>query len=865
MADLTGTTLGQYELASRINSGGMGTVYLARDHERGREVAVKVMNAHLIENDKRRKEFVRRFEREARVAASLKHPHVVEVLDFGCQGPILYLVLQYCDGGSLEDLIKRGRLSTAEIQRIFPPVCEGLDYAHKHDIVHRDLKPANVLLDADGTAYLSDFGLARLLVDSSDTTPITQAGLLMGTPAYMAPELWSGALLQQSDIYALGVILFEMLIGAPPFGAQTPEEHMYRHLFASPPSACELVPELPTALDDVLNCALAKNARDRYQTAVAFARDFHAALSGEPITAHRLESTKDRPTKLLLQPVATRAEVEMAEGETPSLTRRFTDVLPANLGERYVGRKREQAALIKLLTQPSARLVSIYGRGGVGKTSLICKVLNDLETLEAVDEDRVRPQAVLYLSASARDAANRGVGLDQIFSAFTRLLRGEARQTVLDAWQNAQTEVEEKVRTLLAALPKGRTLLLLDNVEMLQNPDNGEILDDGLATFIEVVLQRKSSLCLVIMSRMELSLPGRLKTWEHALLLNEGLSLKESVELLRAVDPVGRAGLRSAPTSQLRIIARKAAGFPRALEAVAGLLLDNPLYRMEDVLEGENALADAVVSQIVEQSIARLDPTRLRVMQGLAIFGRPVPLPAIESVLEPFIPRTELFLTLTRLVQACFVTHNREVGTFALHPIDEAYAYNQIPDGTTAQTRTGIGTIEIEGMPYTQIALNQRAAQYYQGQARPPSEWKTLDDLAPQLAEFEHRVRAADYESAARLLFELDDRLLPWGQYARLASMYEQLEGHLTDSLLARSNLGMLGWTYEFLGRMDDALRCYERVLDSARVDGDRKHEGITFVNLGNLHKQSRCETERALHCYEEALVIFSELGDKAR
>src|SRR5262249_6661747 len=163
--------------------------------------------------------------REARVAASLKHPHIVEVFDFGRQDETLYIALQYCGGGNLEDLIRNGRMPLDEIRRIFPQLCDALDYAHKHDIVHRDLKPANVLLDSERMAYLSDFGLARLLVDTSDTTPITQAGLLMGTPAYMAPELWSGALLQQSDIYALGVILFEMLIGAPPFGAQTPEEH----------------------------------------------------------------------------------------------------------------------------------------------------------------------------------------------------------------------------------------------------------------------------------------------------------------------------------------------------------------------------------------------------------------------------------------------------------------------------------------------------------------------------------------------------------------------------------------------------------------------------------------------------------------
>src|SRR5258707_1927292 len=126
MADLSGTTLGQYELLSRINSGGMGTVYLARETTSGREVAVKVMNAHLIENDKRRKEFVRRFEREARVAASLKHPHIVEVLDFGRQEQTLYLVLQYCGGGSLEELIKRGSLPMDEVSRIFPQLCEGL-------------------------------------------------------------------------------------------------------------------------------------------------------------------------------------------------------------------------------------------------------------------------------------------------------------------------------------------------------------------------------------------------------------------------------------------------------------------------------------------------------------------------------------------------------------------------------------------------------------------------------------------------------------------------------------------------------------------------------------------------------------------
>ncbi len=280
MANLIGQTLGQYEITAFLGRGGMATVYRARQASINRDVAIKVIKPDLIESE----EFKVRFTREAQVIAAMSHPHILKVFDYGQHGDLVYLVMELLSGGSLADLLRGGgKLSLNEATRLLDQIAGALDYAHRRAIVHRDLKPQNVLLDEDKNAFLTDFGIAKLL---GETSALTQSGMAMGTPAYMSPEQWRGQNVDaRADVYALGVMLYEMLAGKVPFTGDTPYSMMHMHVFETPPSIRSFRPDLPDALQNVLNTAMAKERDQRFGTAGEVANAFKSALSGAPIPA----------------------------------------------------------------------------------------------------------------------------------------------------------------------------------------------------------------------------------------------------------------------------------------------------------------------------------------------------------------------------------------------------------------------------------------------------------------------------------------------------------------------------------------------------------------------------------------------------
>ena len=287
MADLTGQHLGNYEIVALLSRGGMAAVYRARQQSVGRDVAIKVISAQLAEID----EFVERFEREARTIASLSHAHIVKIFDYGQHGDVVYLVMELLEGGSLADLIAKGALPPEHASRLLDQMASALDYAHQHGIIHRDLKPQNVLLDGNGYVFLTDFGIAKI---ADETRALTRTGTVMGTPAYMAPEQWSGLPVDaRSDIYSLGIILFEMLTGTVPFLGDTPFRMMYMHLHEPLPSLRKLRSTLPTALDQVIEIAVAKDREQRFSSAGEFAAAFKASLSGTVSPSGRQSPPRD--------------------------------------------------------------------------------------------------------------------------------------------------------------------------------------------------------------------------------------------------------------------------------------------------------------------------------------------------------------------------------------------------------------------------------------------------------------------------------------------------------------------------------------------------------------------------------------------
>lgn len=276
MSDMVGRKLGQYQITGLIGKGGMAIVYRAHQESMGRDVALKVIKPDLAESALGN--FTLRFQREARLVASLSHSQILKVFDYGQEGGLIYLVMELLTGGSLADLIRQAPLSLSESSRLLNQLASALDHAHAKGIVHRDLKPQNILLDAGGNAVLTDFGIAKLL---SETSALTQTGTAMGTPSYMAPEQWQNQALDgRADVYATGVILYEMLTGHLPFEADTPHQMMYAHLNERPRPVRHFRGDLPEGIERVLEKALAKQPAARFQTAGSMAAAFRAAMDG---------------------------------------------------------------------------------------------------------------------------------------------------------------------------------------------------------------------------------------------------------------------------------------------------------------------------------------------------------------------------------------------------------------------------------------------------------------------------------------------------------------------------------------------------------------------------------------------------------
>src|SRR6266851_4187831 len=260
MKDLTGTRIGSYEIVERVGGGGMAVVYRAVQQPLGREVALKALSPELFQDDG----FVKRFEAEAKTLAKLDHPNILPIYDFELTDGMAYLTMPLIRGGTLRDILNRGPLDTLSAWRYLREIGDGLQHAHDAGIVHRDLKPTNVLVHADGRAMLADFGLAR---GAGQPTHLTTIGLAIGTPGYMAPEQVMGHDVdKRADIYAMGVLCFEMLTGRLPFIGSNRMEVAYSTVNAPIPSAVKLNAALPDELDQLLAKVLAKDPAARPQS-----------------------------------------------------------------------------------------------------------------------------------------------------------------------------------------------------------------------------------------------------------------------------------------------------------------------------------------------------------------------------------------------------------------------------------------------------------------------------------------------------------------------------------------------------------------------------------------------------------------------
>src|SRR5690348_9010032 len=283
MQTLEGTQLGNYDVIRRIRVGGMGAVYEGRQRTAfGRRVAIKVILGSYASD----REMRRRFAREARTIARLQHPHILQLIEFGEQGGMLFLVMPFIEGGTLTSYLRRELPTLQDIASIFLQLLDAVEYAHEEGLIHRDIKSSNVLLDARRGGvpyvYLADFGLVRTLknLELEETGKPIPLDQVPGTPHYMAPEQTRGIVTQATDIYALGVLLYQMLTGELPYDDPNDVKVVKMHLSAPVPSPCERDASVPVELGEVARKAMAKRPEQRFTSIAEMRAAFSAAVEG---------------------------------------------------------------------------------------------------------------------------------------------------------------------------------------------------------------------------------------------------------------------------------------------------------------------------------------------------------------------------------------------------------------------------------------------------------------------------------------------------------------------------------------------------------------------------------------------------------
>ncbi|MHB8510740.1 MAG: Stk1 family PASTA domain-containing Ser/Thr kinase [Actinomycetota bacterium] len=308
--------VGRYELRQRLGVGGMAEVYHGKDRVLGRTVAIKMLLPQFSHDPS----FIARFRREATSAASLNHPNIVGVYDSGSEESKHFIVMEYIDGRTLKDVIREeGPLLPERAAEIAAEVCSALQFAHAHGIVHRDVKPANIMINSRGEVKVADFGIARAASGES----VTQTATVLGTAQYFSPEQAQAAPVDaRSDLYSLGVVMYEMMTRQVPFSGSSPVAIAYKHVKEDPIPPTRLNADIPASIEAVVMRALSKNPDNRYQSAQEMRQDIERAIRGLPVDAPRVLSPSEQTAVMSAAPIASDDTVMLRRSTTTASPRR---------------------------------------------------------------------------------------------------------------------------------------------------------------------------------------------------------------------------------------------------------------------------------------------------------------------------------------------------------------------------------------------------------------------------------------------------------------------------------------------------------------------------------------------------------------
>ncbi|MDM8537218.1 tetratricopeptide repeat protein [Desulfobacterales bacterium HSG17] len=548
---------------------------------------------------------------------------------------------------------------------------------------------------------------------------------------------------------------------------------------------------------------------------------------------------------------------------------RFVNPPPAMAPSYFQDRHVETRLVSDFLKDNSKCQLTVSGRGGIGKTAMICRVLHALENGQLPDD--LGPffiGGIVYLSA----VGSRKIIVPHLFADLCKLLPSEIAGKLDALYRDPHVSTEKKMAALLSAFQfvrsgmqngdtdTGSVILLMDNFEDVVDTETRQIKDAELDEAVRAIIAHPPHAVKVIITTriVPKNLPTLKPERQMLLPLDDGLESPYAEHILREMDASGAIGLKDAPDKLLNEARERTRGYPRALEALFAILSSDRDTSLEDILaDAENLLPENVVEVLVGEAFNRLDASAQKVMQGLAIYARPVTPTALDYLLEPWLPGVDAAPVLNRLVNMQFV--RKEGGRYYLHPVDREYALARIPKGEASDRQRE----NQADTPFTQFALNHRGAEYYKQARLARAEWKTLEDLKPQLAEFDLRFASEDYDTTARVLLDIDfDYMLLWGHFRLMIDLHEKLQGRIEDSDLKGISVGNMGSAYFSIGQVQKAIESYEQALLIVREAKNRNGEAAWLGNLGVCYSDLG-QTAKAIEYHEQALKIEQEICNR--
>jgi tetratricopeptide (TPR) repeat protein len=534
---------------------------------------------------------------------------------------------------------------------------------------------------------------------------------------------------------------------------------------------------------------------------------------------------------------------------------KFVNPPPAVAPAWFQDRQIETGLLAKYVTDPAIAMVMVAGRGGIGKTAMVCRLLKDLESGRIPDVEgnyaKVAMGGIVYLSSKGVHQ----VDYPTLVADLPHLLSAEEARRLQLMYQDPHRTPREMMLAVLEAFPAGDpVVVLLDNLESVMDTETEALAAPALGEALTAVMTAPAHAVTVIATTRVLP-TALLKTepaHQRQLLLEEGLGSPDAQIVLRELDDDGRLGLRDADDGLLDGLRAHTRGFPRALEAVKAILDGDPTLTPRDLLDRTRDLPeDQVVQVLVGEAYDLLDHAGKQVMQALAVFPAPVSAVGVDFLLRPVNPTTDAAPILTRLVRRQLVRFHD--GNYHLHPVDRDYARSQLAAGSPGDAPAA----------FTLTGLQTRAADYYARIRTPRESWRTLEDVRPQLDEFGLRCDSGDYDTAATVLQDIDfDYLRVWGHYRALVGLHERIHGKITDPALNVTHLTDLGLCHFSLSEYRQAIDLFIQALDIARDISDRGREGVVLGNLG-LCYYLLDEYRRAIDLHTQALDIHRDIGNR--